>query len=159
MSAKKIVAIGCGIAVVAVVGLVGLGVLGVSYLAQELTGVAVVVDAPTEVMVGDTFPLKVTVTNQRPTERLALSDVDIGEAYLKGFTVGIIEPVPVTTMHVPIDDSQSFTFNTPLEPGASRAFTFNLRAAQPGVYRGDVDVCEGVHFVTAMAQTSVRERP
>ncbi|MCC7072801.1 MAG: hypothetical protein IT383_15850 [Deltaproteobacteria bacterium] len=158
MSAKKIVALGCGIALVAVVGLVVMGALALSWLGKEPSGVVVVVDAPTEVRVGDAFPLKVTVTNQRPDERLGLSDIDVGEAYLRGFTLEIIEPTPVTTMHVPIDDSQSFTFNTPLEPGASRTFTFNLRAAQPGVYRGDVDVCEGMHFVTAMAQTVVRER-
>lgn len=158
MSAKKIVALGCGLALLVVVGLGIAGVVALGYLTEELTGVGVVVDAPSEVAVGDTFALKVTVTNQRPQETLALSDVDLGEAYLRGFTVGTIEPPPKTTMHVPIDDSRSFTFDTPIAAGGSRTFTFSLRAAQPGVYRGDVDVCEGVHFVTAMAQTSVIER-
>ena len=33
-----------------------------------------------------------------------------------------------------------------------------LRAEKVGIYRGDVDVCEGTQFITAMAQTVVKEK-
>jgi hypothetical protein len=62
-------------------------------------------------------------------------------------------------MHVPFDNRRSFTFDVSLPPGESRTFTFRLRAEKPVLNRGDVDVCEGLRFITGMAQTSVREKP
>lgn len=155
---KKAIAWGCGIA--ALFGLVGIAavVLSVDYLARDVEGVAVTVNGPTDVVVGQTFDLKVTVTNERPQEVLALSDIDIAEEYLAGFTVSTIEPRPTSNEHVPIDNSRSFTFGVQIPPGAARSFTFTLRAEKPGLYRGDVDVCEGVRFISEMAQTSVKEK-
>jgi len=59
---------------------------------------------------------------------------------------------------VPIDDSRSFTFDVPVSAGTSRSFIFTLRAEKPGIYRGDVDVCEGTQIITEMAQTVVKEK-
>jgi len=158
MSAKKVIAWGCGL--VAAIGLLGVGavVLFIVYASQDVKGVGVAIDGTTDVRVGETFELTVTVTNERPRKALALSDIDISEDYLAGFTVSTVDPTPKSSMHVPIDESLSFTFDVRIPPGQSRSFVFELRAEQPGLYRGDVDVCEGVRFITGMAQTSVKEQ-
>ena len=155
---KKTIAWGCGIAVLVCLAGIAAIVLFFSYAVQDVPGVAVTVHGPTDVVVGQTFDLNVTVTNERPRKVLALSDIDIAEGYLAGFTVSTIEPKPKSSMHVPLDNSRSFTFGVRIPPATSRTFTFTLRAEKPGVYRGDVDVCEGVQFITGMAQTSVKEK-
>ena len=158
MVSKKAIAWGCGIA--ALVCLVGVAALALSfaYIVQDVKGVGVSVNGPTDVVVGQTFELSVTVTNERPRKVLALSDIDIAEDYLAGFTVSTIEPRPKSNMHVPIDNSRSFTFEVQIPPQASRTFSFTLRAEKAGLYRGDVDVCEGARFITGMAQTSVKQK-
>jgi hypothetical protein len=158
MPSKKAIVWGCGI--VALVCLAGIAavVLFFVYASQDVKGVGVSVKGPTDVVVGQAFELTVTVTNERPRKMLALSDIDIAEDYLAGFTVSTIEPRPKSSMHVPIDNSRSFTFGVQIPPRASRTFTFTLRAEKPGLYRGDVDMCEGARFITGMAQTSVKEK-
>lgn len=60
-------------------------------------------------------------------------------------------------MHIPLDNSMSYTFNTELAPGTSKTFTFNLRAQETGIFRGEVDVTQGMQFTSAVAQTVVGE--
>ena len=158
MPSKKTIAWGCGIAaLVCIVGIAAVALFFV-YVSQDVKEAGVSVDGPADVVVGQVFELNVTVTNERPRKVLALSDIDIAEHYLAGFTVSSIEPRPKSSMHVPIDNSRSFTFGIQVPAGASRVFTFKLRAEKPGLYRGDVDVCEGRRFITGMAQTNVKEK-
>jgi hypothetical protein len=158
MPSKKAIAWGCGIAALICLAGVAVVVIFVTNVAQDVKEVGVFVNGPTDVVVGQTFELSVTVTNERPQKILALSDVDIAENYLAGFTVSSIDPRPKSNKHVPIDNSRSFTFEVQIPPGTSRTFTFTLRAEKAGLYRGDVDVCEGSRFITGMAQTSVKEK-
>jgi hypothetical protein len=159
MSSKRAIAWGCGIlAFLALAGVAAIAVF-IGYASQGVKGIGVAVDGPGDVVVGQTFGLTVTVTNQRPRKVLALSDIDIAEAYLAGFTIAGVEPKQKSSMHVPIDNSRSFTFDVKIPPHASKTFTFTLQAKSPGVYRGDVDVCEGMRIVTGMAQTAVKEKP
>jgi hypothetical protein len=158
MPSKKAFVWGCGIAAVICLAGITAVVLFIVYASQDVKGVGVSVDGPTDAVVGQTFELNVTVTNERPRTVLALSDIDIAEDYLAGFTVSTIEPRPKSTMHVEIDNSRSFTFGVKIPPGTSKTFTFTLRAEKSGLYRGDVDVCEGARFITGMAQTSVKKK-
>src|SRR5687768_15258267 len=103
------------------------------------------------------FRLEVLVRNERPKEALKVDDIDIADDYLNGFIVVSTEPRHKSTMHVPIDNSQSFTFGQAIQPGQSNRFIFNLRAVKTGLFRGDVDVTQGMQFVTEMAQTLVKE--
>jgi hypothetical protein len=41
--------------------------------------------------------------------------------------------------------------------GETRVFAWKLRGVESGMFRGDVDVCEGMQFLTSMAQTRVVE--
>jgi hypothetical protein len=149
--------IGGALALMAIVIAAGV-MLFVSHVSKDPAGVAVTVNGPTDVVIGQTFDLEIIVTNERPRRVLRLSDVDIGEAYLAGFTISNVKPSPKSSTHIPIDNSQSFTFDVSIPPGTSKSFIYTLRAEKAGIYRGDVDVCEGMQFVTAMAQTVVKEK-
>ncbi len=137
--------------------LIGLVVL-FAYLVQDVSGVAVKLDSPTEVVVGETFDLRVIVRNERTGENLELADIDIADEYLAGFTITSVSPEAKSSTHVPFDNSQSYTFDASIPPGESRDFVFTLRAESPGIYRGDVDVCEGALFISQIAETVVREQ-
>jgi hypothetical protein len=157
MAWMKWVAFGCGgcllVVVIAAVAMVSC----VGYFGQDPQGVEVVVSSPMDVAVGEVFRLDVEVTNRRDTEPFGLTDVDLDEGYLESFTVVRTVPEHKSSMHVPIDNSRSFTFDRPVAPGETAVFTFELRAEEVGSFRGDVDVCEGARFLTKMVQTTVRE--
>lgn len=158
MSNKRLLAIGCGI-VFLFCGALFLALVGfLAYAIQDPEGVGLRVEGPDEVAVGETFDLRVIVTNERPSDSVALSDIDIADEYLAGFTISTVTPDAESSMHVPIDNSQSYTFNVSIPPGESREFVFSLRAEQEGIYRGDVDACEGARFITQIAETVVRAK-
>ena len=155
---KKAILAGCGCVGLAALGLcIALGVW-FSLVVQDPEGLRVFVDSPTDVSVGQTFDLAVEVTNERPTKMLEVSDIDLSYDYLNGFVVVRAEPSPRSREdNVPFDNSRTFTFDQSIPPGETRSFVFTLRAETPGIYRGDVDVCEGLGFTTAMAQTVVKK--
>lgn len=158
MSGKQIALIGCALVFIIGILVVVLAVGFFMHMSKDLEGAAVSVDGPIDVQVGDTFDLVVTVRNERPGKPIRLSDIDFSEGYLAGFTVVSTDPIPKSTMHNAIVDTRSFTFNADIPPGGSAAFSFSLRAERPGVFRGDVDVYEGMRCTTNMAQTSVIAR-
>ena len=158
MANKKAILWGCSAALfVALVGVIVV-VLFVVHVSKNVEGVAVSVNTPSDVTVGQTFQLEVVIKNVRPRKALKLSDVDISDKYLSGFSVVSAVPPHKSSMHVPMDNSQSFTFDISLPAGASTNIVFNLRAEKAGLFRGDVDVCEGTRFITDMAQTVVKEK-
>lgn len=60
------------------------------------------------------------------------------------------EPPYKTSESIPFDNSRSFSFGTKIPSGQSCDFTFTLKAEAEGVYRGDIDICEGVRVMTTM---------
>lgn len=157
MTVKRVLIIGCsGVALFFGVAVVALGAL-FWHVAQDPEGVSVSVENPLTVGLGEEFTLAVVVHNEREDRAFELSDIDIGEAYLEGFLIVATEPRFKSSMHVPIDDTRSFAFNVAIPPRESRRFEFRLRPAQVGVWRGDVDICEGTQFLTTVAQTAVEQ--
>jgi hypothetical protein len=126
-------------------------------MSGEPSGIAVTVDAPIEVPQGKTFDLVVTVQNDRKGKSFKIGDLDIYGDYLRGFVVLSKDPEPESEMGLPLDDGMSHTYNVWLTAGETREFTFSLRAEEPGIYRGDVDVYEGMRCITKTAQTVVKE--
>jgi hypothetical protein len=158
MITKRTLIIVCGVLGFMVITVLAAVLFFFRHVSMDLTGAAVVVNAPADVVVGQTFDLQITVKNERSSKILQLSDVDIGEAYLAGFSIASVKPAPKSNTHVPVDNSRSFTFAVPIQPGATQTFVYTLRAEKSGVYRGDVDVCEGLQFITTMAQTVVKAK-
>jgi hypothetical protein len=153
----KNIIIGCAIAtVVCLVG--GLMLIGgcVYYLAQDPTGVSIELDNATEAHKGQEFDMVVKVVNERRARAFKLTDIDLHDDYLTGFIVVSTDPPHKSSTHVPLDNSQSFTFDVSIPAKESRIFKFRLRPVTQGVFKGDVDVCEGMHFITKTAETEVK---
>jgi hypothetical protein len=155
---KKIIIWGCGSALVLMLLIGGVVVMFLKHLMTDTQGAVVHVVVPSEVTVDETFDLEVHVKNDRAKDSLKIDDIDIHDEYLEGFMVVSTEPKHKSTTHVPIDNSQSFTFDQALKPGQTNRFVFSLKAVKAGIFRGDVDVTEGVQFVSEMAQTVVKEK-
>ena len=158
MSPKKAIALGCGIVAFIAVVVIAVVVGFLVHVSKDVEGVAVSADGKSDIVVGQTFDLDVTVTNERTYKVLMLSDVDIAESYLSGFTVVEIDPKPKSSEHVPIENSRSFHFGLQVPPHSAQSFKFKLRAEQAGMFSGDVDACEGSRTITCLAQTVVKEK-
>jgi hypothetical protein len=158
MNRKKAILMGCG-------GLVAFFLVGTAvvtafliHVSKGVEGVGASVESPLDVVVGETFTLTIKVENQRGNDSFMLNDIDINDTYLSGFSVISVDPVPEEDQHVPIDNSQSYSFNVGIPSGESREFKFELRAEREGIFRGDVDICEGMRFKTITAQTVVNAK-
>jgi hypothetical protein len=157
MPSTKSIAWGCGIAALVCIAVTTAVVLFFVYAVQDVKEAGVSVDGPADVLVGQVFELKVTVTNERPREVLKLSDIDLAQDYLAGFTVSSVEPKPKSSRLGGSGDGATFTFRAEIPAGTARVFTFKLRAEKAGLYRGDVDVWERGRFLTGLAQTNVKK--
>ncbi|HVE41870.1 MAG TPA: hypothetical protein VNM14_18395 [Planctomycetota bacterium] len=159
MTTKKALLLGC--AGVALVGLVSASTIGffLYHVSQDVEGMSIAVKGPDEVTVGQSFDLEIVVRNDRSKKPLRMSDIDLADEYLEGFTVSSASPAYKSSTHVPLDNKRSFTFDVSIPSGQSRSFVFKMRARKAGLFRGDVDVCEGLQFRTEMLQTEVREKP
>ncbi len=155
MTAKRLLVIGCGGVGLIVVGGVILVMVWFWHVGQDPEGVTASVEGPDAVAVGEEFTLTVVVENQRTTDSLQLSDIDIADEYIEGFLILGTEPETKSRMHIPLDNSISFSFDTTIAPRESMRFDFHLRSTTAGMFRGDVDVCEGQRFLTTLAQTLV----
>ena len=158
MSTGTKVLIGCACVAGAGICFMALIVALFVYAAGDIEGVTVTINAPMEVVKGEEFALVVNIQNTRASKPLKVSSIDIAEDYLQGFFFVSSDPTAKSSEHVPFDNSRSFKFDLEVPPGQTTAVTFNLRPTQAGVYRGDLDVCEGMRFTTTLAQTSVTEQ-
>src|SRR5262249_44792468 len=134
---------GCGVIAVLALAVVIAIVAFLVNASKDVEGGAVSADNVSDVVGGQTFDLQITVTNERPKKVMSLSDVDVAEDYLSGFTVVSIDPKPKSSQHVPIDNSRSFHFGINIPPHSAQTFKFTLRAEKAGNFSGDVDACEG----------------
>ncbi len=157
MTWKKAFAFGCGGCLLLCVVAVGAAVTWMAWVGKDPQGVDVVARTPTDVAVGEPFTLEISITNLRQGASFELTDIDIDEGYLNAFIVLSTTPNYASTMHVPLIETRSFTFNRPVAPGETAVFTFKLRPERAGSHRGDVDICEGSRSLTRMVQTSVHE--
>ncbi len=155
---KKAIFLGCGI--IALLALV-IGIAVVAFfvhVSKDVEGVAIYAENSPDVIVGQTFELEIVVTNERPQKVIELSDLDVAESYLSGFTLLGTEPRAKSSQHVPISDSRSFHFEMRIPPHSAQSFKLKLRAEKAGSFSGDVDACEGARFITCLAQTIVKEK-
>jgi hypothetical protein len=152
---KKLL-LGCGLALVFGLAVIAALAWFFIYASKDPQSLRVQLGAPMEVKQGDTFDLAVEVVNDRKNKPLKVTSIDIGEDYLKGFLVVSTEPAAKGSQHVPVDDSRSFEFDVGVPPRRTNTFKFRLRARESGLFRGDLDVCEGTRFLTTMVQTDVK---
>jgi len=104
---------------------------------------------PEPIRVGDTFPLRIAVSN--PSEvAIELGSIDVYDSLLEGFELLGTSPQPVDRMA--ILDFQSFGLDQRLEPGDRFEFELSLQATTVGTWTGDIDACTPEEdFVTEVA--------
>jgi hypothetical protein len=156
MKTRSAILLGCGLLLLVAIIVLLVGGGFVYYVAKDPAGLAAYVESPEEVMKDEVFDLKVTVVNERRNKPLTVTSIDVAESYLAAFTVRGSDPAAKSSQRVPLEGGQSFGFDMVIPAGGTNIFVFHLRAAKTGVHRGDVDICEGMRFLTVMAQTQVK---
>ena len=98
------------------------------------------VDAPLTAHRGDDFVIVATVTNTASKAQRLVS-LDIGDAYLDGIAIVRTEPDHREATHVPIDDTMSYVFKIPVEPGKSVTIRLFAKALKQGDFHSEIDFC------------------
>ena len=98
------------------------------------------VDAPVSVQVGQEFGITLTIRNTDSSTQ-TLVDVDIADEYLEGVVVQETNPAFKDAMHVPFDNTQSYSMDMTLPVGREVTVTISAYAAHAGDYAGDIDFC------------------
>jgi hypothetical protein len=155
MTTKKIIAVGCGVVLLLGLLLVVALVLFVANVAKDPEGMSLQVDLPPTVKRGHTVNLVVTVINERAGQPLSIDSIDIDDEFLKGFTILSCEPAFTSSTKIPIDESHSYDFKQTIPAGGTNVFTFKLQARRTGQFSGELDVCEGMRFLTMIVETQV----
>lgn len=101
-----------------------------------------VVDAPALVRKGEPFKATFTVHNSAD-EVQVLESLDIDDAWLAGVTITASDPAYTDAMHVPLDNTWSYSYGQAIPPGGSIEVTLQAVGTKPGTWRGEVDVCVG----------------
>jgi len=117
------------------------------------TDVNISAEVPLRVSLDDDFVVVARVTNTGG-EPKTLIDVDVADSYLKGIVIQRSEPPISDAMHVPIDNSQSYSFDLPIAPGGEVVVRFHAVAAHAGDFAGDIDFC--VDYETSCVSYPVR---
>lgn len=113
--------------------------MGCDYLSIKPTfEVSLVV--PPEIVATEPFVLGVDVKNPHGSA-ITLDSVDVDAALLKGFQVISVEPSPKDTIHVPVLNQRSWSFETPVPAGTTHRVTFRLRPLNVGRFTGNVGAC------------------
>jgi hypothetical protein len=131
------VAVGC---VLLAAALVVAAVALFTWLAATPEGAELAVEAPIEAAVGEPFELVVTVGNSSP-EAKELVDVDIADEYLAGLAVRGSRPPFADSMHVPLDETVSYSMNLPIQAGGEVRVVFEMLPLHAGDFTGEVDAC------------------
>ncbi len=101
-----------------------------------------VIDAPAVVTKGAPFTVTITVMNTA-NEPQRLDSLDIDDAWLQGLTLTASSPPYKEAMHVPIDNTWSYSYSELIPAGGSSTITLTATGVQTGTFRGEVDVCVG----------------
>ncbi len=132
----KNIGIGCIVIVAAII----LGLMCLGSMAKEPTEVDVMVEAPLEVQQGERFTVVARVRDLSG-ERRELVDLDVADSYLAGIVIESSDPPFSDAMHVPVDNSLSYSFDLGIEGGGEVVVTFYAYAAHAGDHQGDIDFC------------------
>lgn len=118
--------------------------------------VEIAVEAPALVKKGQKFEVKARVKNTA-SETQRLVSLDIGDKYLAGVKIEAAQPPYSESMHIPLDNSMSYTFELELQPNEERVVTFQAVALKPGDFRDEVDFCinSPISFLSQQVRTVV----
>ena len=103
------------------------------------------IDSPTSVKKGQEFNIITTITNTS-NKAQELVSIDIDDNYLDGIVILSTTPNYSDVLYVPIDDTQSYSFNKTIEPNSEINIEFRAKAIKSGTHRGTIDFCINSEF-------------
>ncbi len=98
------------------------------------------VEAPAMVQEGQEFTIVVRIKNTA-SETQTFVDLDIADAYLEGIVIKSTQPAFSDAMHVPIDNTVSYSLGLPVAAGKEVKVTLRAAAVRSGDFSGDFDFC------------------
>ena len=115
------------------------------------------VTAPITISQLQRFQIEATARNTGSAVQTLVS-LDIADEYLQGIVIESSTPPFANAFHVPIDNTMSYSFDLPIQPGAEVTVLFQAFAAHPGDFAGEVDFCinSETSFVSYPVRTIVQ---
>lgn len=133
---------GCALLLVLALIIVGVVVAALLYMESQTNDIRVQVTAPAQVQANDTFPIEIVIENVS-LNPITITGVSIDRSFLEGAEVVSTDPTYRTAgeQSYPIYGSwDEYGFDTDVPAGGRLVLTFTLRAADPGVYTGEIGV-------------------
>ena len=122
-----------------------------------VTDIDIEMDLPITVQYNKEFviTIKLINTSDKPQD---LVSIDIGEKYLKGIAIIKTEPLFKESIHIPIENSESYVFNKKINPKDSITIRIYCKAISHGDFGDDIDFCinSDFNFITKIARTVVK---
>ena len=121
-------------------GALAMGCLHLLSLGCSPENIQISVESPTTVKKDERFVIQTSARNTATTPQ-TLVDIDVGEEYLEGIVIESTEPPFSEAMHIPIDNTMSYSFDLAIAPGEEVVVIFHAYAAQAGDHSSEVDFC------------------
>ena len=103
------------------------------------------VDSPISVKKGNTFNIIATIKNPS-NQHQKLVSIDIDDNYLDGIAILSTIPDYSDVLYIPIDNTQSYSFNKIVEPNTEIVIKFLAKAFETGMFEGKIDFCINSEF-------------
>ena len=161
MNRKIILGIFAGLIVLCTIASVAVGLWGTSLwqrVSEKPEGVHASVEAPSSVVPGEPFVIRVSVKNLTG-ETMVLDSVDVGEGYLAGIDILEADPAFSESFPLPFGGVQSYAFGHDIPAHQTLIVRLTAQGRTAGEFSGTIDVCigSGIHCLAFEAQTIVEE--
>jgi hypothetical protein len=133
---------GCALLLVLVLIVVALIAAALLYMESQTNDIRIQVTSPSQVAANDTFTIEIVIENVS-LDPLTVTGVSIDRSFLEGAEVVTTEPTYKTAgeRSYPVYGSwDEYSFGTDIPAGGRLVLTFSMRAADPGVYSGEIAV-------------------
>jgi hypothetical protein len=122
----------------------------------EIKDIHIEMDLPLKVQNDNEFIITVKLKNLADKSQELVS-IDIGDDYLKGIAIIKTEPSYNNSIHIPIDNSVSYSFEKDVASGDSIVVRFYCKTILVGDFSDEIDFCinSDYNFLTKMARTIV----
>jgi hypothetical protein len=115
-------------------------VFGPTTLPPDPKDVLIQVDAPLEVKRGEEFLVTIEVENTAGRTQ-QLNSIDVWDNYLEGVAIRRADPAFTESFHVPVDNTESYTFERDIGPKGKLTVKFFAIGVKVGDFNSHVDVC------------------
>jgi hypothetical protein len=122
----------------------------------EIKDIDVELDVPVKVQNDEEFIITALLKNSADKSQELVS-IDVGDNYLKGIAILKTEPSYLESMHVPIDNSVSYSIRKVIAAGDSVVVKLYCKAVSTGDFSDDIDFCinSEFNFIGKVARTIV----